>query len=179
MDSQQDFEWTEDEVMPTFELAGWWRRVGATVIDLFVISVFLGILALASDGYHVHHRHGGGLVFHQTTVFTVVSIAIGVIYQATTLCRRGTHNGQTLGDQLLGVTITRDDGRSFGLGTFVVRQALLQELPNYAIRAIPHFGGLLLLWTSLDDLWPLWDRESRALHDIAAHTHALRTRETR
>jgi uncharacterized RDD family membrane protein YckC len=32
--------------------------------------------------------------------------------------------------------------------------------------------GLYLL---LDYLWPLWDRENRALHDMIARTHVVRT----
>jgi hypothetical protein len=89
------------------ELAGWWRRVGATLIDLIVVAGLSAILALATDGYHLHHKPGGGLIAHQSAAFVVGSIAIGVLYQLITLCRPGTRNGQTLGDQFLGVSPER------------------------------------------------------------------------
>jgi uncharacterized RDD family membrane protein YckC len=119
------------------------------------------------------------LATNTSTAFAVGGIAIGVLYQLLTLCRPGAHNGQTVGDQLLGITVARDDGQPFGLTTFVVCQALFQLLPSYAIRAIPQFGGLLILWAAVDDFWPLWDRESRALHDFAAKTHVERARTAR
>ncbi len=76
------------------------------------------------------------------------------------MLRPGEGNGQTLGKQLLGIRVVRDDGEPVGLGTALGRDLV----------AKPALGILTL---GLDFLWPLGERERRALHDKAARTHVF------
>ena len=45
------------------------------------------------------------------------------------------------------------------------------RLKALAINLIP---PALWLVSLLDDLWPLWDRENRAIHDMLAGTRVVR-----
>jgi uncharacterized RDD family membrane protein YckC len=157
------------------QLSGWWRRVWAGLCDAVVIAVLLGIFALLTHGYHLtHSRANGRLAAHTTTGYIIGSFLIAVGYQLITLCRPGTHNGQTLGKQLLGIKVERDDGQPFGLATWIIRQLVCQSGPSLVIRLLSGPSILIFLISLIDDLWPLWDRESRALHDMIAQTHVWR-----
>ena len=160
---------------PLLDLSGWWRRVAANLVDYVVILVPLIVIALLTHGIHWTHDHKSGrLVQHRSAVFIVISVVVEIAYQAGTLCRPGRHNGQTLGDQWLGIAVVRDDGRPFGIDTYLVRQLLCQSLLGYVLPLVGGFGVLLLLVVALDDLWPLWDPENRAVHDMISRTHVLR-----
>jgi hypothetical protein len=81
-------------------LSGWWRRVGAYLIDWLLISILLslGWYLLFSGSELI----GGILAF--------IGLVLAFFYFPVTMSREGAVNGQSLGKQALGITVSRDTG---------------------------------------------------------------------
>ena len=60
----------------------------------------------------------------------------------------------------------RDDGQPVGVETVLLRELLLKFIA----------GAVTVIGWLIDGLWPLGERENRALHDFAASTHVVSTR---
>jgi len=154
-----------------WQLAGWWSRVGAQLIDLLIVwvpaSVFLVAPILAAEAA----RNGSGTETAWLIVAIVVTfLAIGahLFYAPLLMKRKGKHNGQTLGKQVSGIRVIRADGEPMRFSDAALRQIIFKS-----------FGGLvastfvpLFPWI-LDYLWPTWDEQHRALHDLAADTRVV------
>lgn len=82
-----------------------------------------------------------------------------------------TTNGQTLGKIVLRVRVVRTDRKVMSIARSAWREGILKQvvfnLPFSAPGGVA-FGVLVL--AVLDVLWPLWDRENRAFHDMLAKT---------
>jgi uncharacterized RDD family membrane protein YckC len=148
------------------ELAGWWSRVGAWLLD----GLFQLLLAAATFGLLIAVDSVGGVV---DTVGTVIFAPLVLIvyfgYPALTMRRTGARNGQTWGKQIAGIRAVRDDGAAYGLGTALVREVLIKQLLIGFVGAIAFSIPFLL-----DSLWPLWDDSNRALHDMMVKSHVVR-----
>jgi uncharacterized RDD family membrane protein YckC len=129
--------------------AGWWRRVGATILDNLIIGIPLTIVLLAAGA-------------DDTLEGTAVRAIFGVIFLVYAALMLAYHRGQTLGKQATGVRILTEDGGQIGLG---------QALGREALKAV--FGVTVIVYL-LDVLWPLWQPENRALHDLVAGTRPVR-----
>ena len=93
---------------------------------------------------------------------------IAFLYAPLTDAREGAHNGQTWGKQLLGIRVVRDNGEPFDFGYAALREVVVKGLLfGIASSIIP-----IIPWL-LDVLWPLWDDENRALHDMIVSTHVI------
>ena len=157
----------------TAPYAGWWSRVGAALVDLLVISVPAMALAVAIFG-------GVGAAFTADDDFGVVTLILGliaygsllfaaVILYAPLLMRRpGARNGQTWGKQLLGIRVIRTNGVPMDFTHSAIREALVKGLGlGFASSIIPFIPYLL------DALWPLWDDDHRAIHDMVVGTRVV------
>ena len=92
------------------------------------------------------------------------------IYAPVLMAREGEHNGQTWGKQTLGIRVVRDNGQTMSFGWAALREIVFKGLlVSIASSIIP-----LIPWL-LDSLWPLWDDENRALHDMVVSTHVVQT----
>lgn len=165
----------EDE----YELSGWWRRVGAVLVDSLVLLIPVAILAFLTHAYTTtKDPYTGSTTFHTSQGFTLLDLAVWSIYVLLLLPRSAPHNGQTLGKQALGIAIMRNDGYPLDLTTTSIRELLCKGLPPLIVTLLIIGGvrvaSLLLLAVLLDYLWPLWDSENRALHDHIAQTHVVR-----
>lgn len=132
---------------PPGALAGWWRRVGATVIDGVIIGIPVGfILGLA--GVSQNGIEG-------------VSALIFFVYLVGLL---GMPRGQTIGN--MGVRTRVVDANnpvvSISTGRAAIRAIVLLVLQITVIGWI------------LDILWPLWDARNQTLHDKAAGSLVVR-----
>ncbi len=153
---------------PTFFVAGFWRRLGAALIDCLVI-VPLGLLLAWLAGLAVGielppSRHRGidywldlALVYHPA-IFNLVGLTCAtaaiylLVFQIT--------QGRTLGMQLLRMRIIDIYGDSPS-----PRQSIARTL-----------GYLINLATlSLGFLWIGFDAERRGLHDWIAGTYVVKT----
>jgi uncharacterized RDD family membrane protein YckC len=147
-------------------LASWGSRVGATLIDWLilavpavVLTVIVVAIAAGSDT--------GAIVTGILGFLTYLVVLF--IYAPVLMARGGTYNGQTWGKQMLGIRVVRDNGQTMGFGWAALREIAVKALAvSIASSIIPFIPWLL------DSLWPLWDDENRALHDMICSTHVVR-----
>jgi uncharacterized RDD family membrane protein YckC len=146
------------------QLAEWWPRVGATLLDIVIVWV-LALAALI-----------GAAIFATVTgisedptgwLWLLLWFVLGSVYTGGLMSRKGRYNGQTLGKQAAGIRVVRDDGRPVTFKTAFVRDVLLKLVAGNVTFGIG--------WV-VDSMWPLGERENRALHDVAVHTHVVNTR---
>jgi len=166
--------------VPSYALAGWWSRVGAVLVDDLVLLVPLIVLEVVLGQYQTTHyiAANGTVATSVTSRFTWVDGALWLGYAAALLVRVGVRNGQTFGKQATHIRILRNDGERVDLQTVLVREALAKgTLAGVLIASVANNRTLIALfalyWLA-DYLWPLWDRENRALHDLIAGTHVVR-----
>jgi uncharacterized RDD family membrane protein YckC len=155
-------------------LASWGSRLAAYAIDTVVLLVpFLIVFfllvggAVGITGTDDEDVAVGGLIV-AGIVSVLVFVVIALLYAPLLMRRDGPRNGQTWGRQALGIRAVRDNGEPFTFGSAAVREVVLKNLAvGVASSIIP-----ILPWF-LNFLWPLWDDENRALHDMAASTHVV------
>jgi len=150
-------------------LSGWWRRVGAQLIDGTIIFVgaliilgILGALGLSVDS------NGGAVALIVAALIAVFAITVVAFLYAPILMSRT--NGQTLGRMALGIRVIRADGGPMTFWFAMLREVVVKALLVGVISSAT-FG----LASLLDALWPLWDEENRALHDLVVNTRVIRT----
>ena len=137
---------------PAGGMAGWWSRVGATLLDGLIIFVPLllgGIAAIVSDTLFA--------------IFALVYLAAVFFYPPVMLT---VHEGRTWGKQAAGIRVVNMDGGPVGFGTALGREWL---------KIL--FGITGILWV-IDVLWPLWQPENRAWHDLITGTCVITDRGT-
>jgi len=154
-------------------LASWGSRVGAQLIDWLVLlipAVVLFIVVVAGAlGISGDDDASWGAVVGALLLYTLVMGAVLLLYAPLLMMREGKHNGQTLGKQLIGITVVRDNGQAMNFGWSALREVVVKGLAvGIASTIIPVIPWLL------DNLWPLWDDQNRALHDLAVQTHVVR-----
>jgi uncharacterized RDD family membrane protein YckC len=155
-------------------LASWGSRVGATLIDWLVLlipTVILFVVVVAGTiGVSGDDDASTGAAIAAILLYVVLVCVLLLFYAPVLMMRKGPHNGQTLGKQLVGITVVRNTGQEMNFAWAALREVVIKGLAvGIASSIIP-----LLPWL-LDVLWPLWDDENRALHDLAAQTHVVRT----
>jgi uncharacterized RDD family membrane protein YckC len=135
-------------------LGGWWSRVFATMLDIvassFVCAVLLGIAAAlqaagAPKAAYIPFSASGFLSLWLLPAITMVVT-----------------NGQSPGKMATHLRVVRTNGKPTNLPWSILRE--------WPVKAI-----LFVLIPFLDYLWPLWDRENRALHDMAVRSRVVRT----
>lgn len=149
-------------------LAGWWRRVGAALVDLVVISVpatlvstafFGGIAGMGDEEAGVIAAILGILLF------LVLLAAAAILYAPLLMRRPAERNGQTWGKQLFGIRVVRTNGLAMDFTWSALREAAVKGLGlGFLSTIIP------VLPYILDALWPLWDEQHRAIHDMVVGT---------
>jgi uncharacterized RDD family membrane protein YckC len=148
-------------------LARWGSRVAAHVIDALVLlipAVILFVLVVASVDDASWWAIVGALV-----LYVVLMGAVLLLYAPVLMMRRGAHNGQTLGKQMIGITVVRDTGEPMNFAWSALREVVVKGLAvGIASTIIPFVPWFL------DNFWPLWDDQNRALHDMAVQTHVVR-----
>jgi uncharacterized RDD family membrane protein YckC len=149
-------------------LASWGSRVAATVIDWLVLLIPAAILvALIVGG--MDGDSSWGAVVGASLLSLLIWSAILLLYAPLLMIREGERNGQTLGKQFVGIRVVRDTGEPFGFWWAVVREVVVK---NILVSAVSIFIPVLP-WL-LDNLWPLWDGENRAVHDMIVTTHVIK-----
>jgi uncharacterized RDD family membrane protein YckC len=136
------------------EPAGWWQRVGATILDSIVVGVFGailgGVVAAASDA----DEDAG------TAIAAVAAIVVTGLYYGLLMARGGSRNGQTWGKQAVGIRVVRADGAPVELGFALLREVVVKA---FLFGYVALFTAYLA--TIVNYLWPLWEPRNRALHD--------------
>lgn len=147
-------------------LASWGSRCAAWLIDVLILLVPVVVLTVvvvaAAAGSNTAAWVTGLLGF-----FTYL-VAL-LLYAPLLMMRPGEHNGQTLGKQALGIRVVRDTGQPMGFGWSALREIVVKGFLVWLASSIIPFIPWLL-----DNLWPLWDSENRAVHDMIVSTHVVR-----
>jgi uncharacterized RDD family membrane protein YckC len=148
------------------ELASWGSRAGAWLLDLVAAwtPFWVGIVIAASSGADAADAVGGLVI--------LVGLLWGyLLYAPLFMMRSGERNGQTLGKQVVGIRVIRDNGERMGFGYSLLREFVVRTLLLGVV------GGFFLFPPFLDYLWPLWDETNRTLHDMVVDTHVVRADE--
>lgn len=164
--------WQQPATPASGALAAWGPRLAATLIDgvmWFIVTFLIGIVISVAAGVGTVATGAQGVATAGGFLNLLISFALYAAYTGFLMIRPGATNGQTLGKQLLGIRVVRTDGRPVTLGTVAVRHWLMKYVVFGIIAAIT-----LYLLTLLNYLWPLWDKQNRAFHDMAASTRVVR-----
>jgi uncharacterized RDD family membrane protein YckC len=151
----------------SLRLSGWWRRVGAAIVDGLLIGVVAALLLtpLGIGAATVDSDTGVVAFIGAAIVTTFVYVVIAAIYFPFMMSRT---NGQTVGRMATGIRVVRANGQPMTFGFAVLREIVVKGL-LFGIVSNVTFGVAGLL----DVLWPLWDEEHRALHDMVVNTRVV------
>lgn len=154
-----------------WQLAGWWSRVGAQLLDLLIVWVPAAALLLGPILAAEAARDGSAAETTWLIVAIIVNfLAIGahLFYAPLLMKRKGKRNGQTIGKQICGIRVIRADGNPMRFSDAALRQIIFKSFGGIvASTFVPLFPWIL------NYLWPTWDEQHRALHDLAADTRVV------
>lgn len=151
--------------------APWWRRAIAAIIDTALIFGLSSAL-LALMGEQPLWTAAPHLSVGQAAARIGTALVSTALYYPTVMLRT---NGQTLGKALLRIRVVRADGERMTLARAAAREVLIKVALLDILNLVPVAGGAVGLVASFADvLWPLGDRENRALHDMLARTRVVR-----
>lgn len=163
--------WQQPLSTPAFqaapdELASWGSRVGAYLIDALILLAVLAVGILVIVGIAAANKTAG------IVLGIIIGIALVVVllaYAPYLLAREGARNGQTYGKQAVNIRVMRDNGQPMDLGQGFLREFVVKGLLFGTVGSF-----FLYIPTLLDLLWPLWDDQDRALHDMVVTTHVVK-----
>ena len=153
-----------------YVLASWWSRVGAQIIDGIIVGVgalvlFLPIGAALGAGFAADSDAGVGAAVLGLMLWVVCVALVALLYAPTLMART---NGKTLGRMVTNIRVVRVSGQPITFGFAMLREVAVKAL-GFGIAGSITFGIANLL----DLLWPLWDEENRALHDLIVQTRTV------
>ena len=155
-------------------LAGWWARVGAAVLDGFIVAVPAAILGLAFaelvDRGSVEQYFEQGDSLAVNLAFGLMTLLCYLVYKGILMTRQGPRNGQSLGMQLVNIRVVREDGQPLTWGTVLLRETLIKGVLFGYVAILTLYIAALLNY-----LWPLWDDQNRCLHDLMVDSRVIRT----
>jgi uncharacterized RDD family membrane protein YckC len=148
------------------ELSGWWRRVGAQILDSLILTipvilivVLVVVIAAGSDVGAVVTGIIGSLAY----------VVVAIFYAPVLMKRPGPHNGQSWGKQAVGIRVVHDTGEEVTFGYAFLREVVVKYL------LFGFVGGFFFsIPTIVNYLWPLWDDQNRCLHDMIVKSHVVR-----
>lgn len=156
---------------PVYELSGWWRRVGASLLDGLIVGIVASIVSLPFSGASFYFSSSGtnsgqatGFAFD--TVGTIISLAVYILLVPLVMMKT---DGRTIGKMATGIRVVRENGERVDFGYAMYREFLIKYL-LFGFLAVFTLGLAALL----NYLWPLWDDQNRALHDKIAKSRVVR-----
>jgi uncharacterized RDD family membrane protein YckC len=136
--------------------------MGASLVDLLIAGALFVCAAIVASVLFVI---GGAVPITLGVLVILAGFVAAILLGPLLMTRSGEHNGQTLGKQAVDMRVVRDDGRPVGLGVGVLREVVFKIVFGVMVT-----GGLFLL---VDALWPLFERNGLAVHDIATQTRVV------
>jgi uncharacterized RDD family membrane protein YckC len=158
-------------VAARYALAGWWRRVGAHLIDGFVICAIALVLLIAITapfgiGFFANDTVGIVAVIVGLVIACVCVFAAALLYAPAMMART---DGRTFGRMATGIRVVRASGEPMTFAFAMLREVAVKWLLFSAVGGSLTFGIAPLV----DYLWPLWDEQNRALHDFLVDTRTV------
>jgi uncharacterized RDD family membrane protein YckC len=154
-------------------LASWGRRAVAYVVDGIIVGVIAALIivlitsAAGGVGFLGGDATGYGSLVLGLLFSTLVATVVALLYAPLWMVRT---NGQTLGKQLMDIRVIRPGGRRIDFLYALAREVVVKTFVFAGIGGSLTFGLLF----ALDILWPLWDDENRALHDLIVDSRVVR-----
>ena len=149
---------TTEPVTANTNYAGFWRRFGALLIDILVLSVptyFLAIL-LGDDPSEKINKTTGEIEVQYFTIYNAVSFLVNWLYFA--LLESSTRQA-TLGKQALGLYVTDTEGQRL----------------SFVKATLRYFGKIISSLTiGIGYIMAAFTARKQALHDFIAGTLVLR-----
>lgn len=142
--------------------ATWPRRAVATLVDVALgaaVAVPAALLLFDLSKLSVL-----GVLSAAAALF-IVAAAVAAVPCALLMART---NGQTPGKRLLGVRVVHVDGSAMTVPRALYREGVIK------VFLVDVVGGSMALGFVADWLWPIWDEQSRAIHDVIAGTWVIR-----
>jgi uncharacterized RDD family membrane protein YckC len=150
-------------------LASWGSRLGAYLIDFCIVLIPVVLLAVVIFGGAADSDSSVWGWVGASILYALLFAVVFLLYAPLLMIREGERNGQTLGKQLVGIRVVRDNGQPYGFGPAALREVVLKQLAvGIASSIIPFIPWFL------NYFWPLWDDQNRALHDMGASTHVIK-----
>lgn len=159
----------------TYELASWWSRVAATLVDwlillipfiplVFIVFAITGVSFTSGSDEATGAAIVGAILafFALMLVYTVVALLYAPYFMAK-------WDGATPGKRMLGIRVVRAEGLPLTFWYAAYREVVVKYL-LFGFASSFSLGIASLV----DYLWPLWDSEQRSLHDIIVNTRVVR-----
>ena len=151
-----------EQLHPTIELAGFWTRMGALFIDIFILVAINWVInttwALASGGGFMaevpadpHMEVVGASWPLGALIAFLIFIAYIILFWRW--------KGQTPGKMILRLKIIRADGSNLGWSDVILR------FLSYIISSVIFFIGFI---------WAFFDDYNQGIHDKLANTFVIR-----
>ena len=152
---------------PELVLAGWWRRALAATIDAVIIGgVAVAVLVALGIGFFSAQSEAETIAIGALSLVALgVGFVVTLVYAPVMLWLT---NGRTLGRMAAGIRVVRANGRPMTLMVATIREVVLKAVV-FGLLSQATFG----LAGLIDVLWPLIDRENRALHDFGVDTRTV------
>ena len=152
---------------PELVLAGWWRRALAATIDTLIIALAaVAVLVALGIGFFSAESEAETIAVGALSLVALgVGFVVTLIYAPVMLWLT---NGKTLGRMAAGIRVVRANGRPMSLVVATLREVVLKAMV-FGLLSQATFG----LAGLVDILWPLIDRENRALHDFGVDTRTV------
>lgn len=147
-------------------VAPWGARACAAILDALLVAVVAAVVLSALEPELVQRIEEGAASLGDLAL-TVGAMAVGMLVYAPAVMART--NGQTFGKAAMRIRVVRDDGRPMTFGFAAFREVAVKSI-GLPLASSATFG----IATFADYLWPLWDRDGRALHDHVARTLVVR-----
>ena len=155
----------------SYRLAGWWSRVAASLIDGLIVGVG-GILLMVllgatfSVGFFAGDEIGVVSLMAGLFIGFLAFAIVALLYAPWMMART---DGRTLGRMAMNIRVVRANGTPMTFGFAMLREVAVKWLLFGMVAGSLTFG----LAYFVDVLWPLWDEENRALHDILVDTRVV------
>ncbi|WP_028399473.1 RDD family protein [Ectobacillus panaciterrae] len=138
------------------------NRIGAAVMDMFLISLLYGaIVALATGNYSAIANRFNVSFGDYRYDFTLAFVLMSAYFVILPLL----WNGCTVGKKFTRTRLVKQNGEKAGFGTLVLR-FISVLIPNMVLLGIPAIVNVYMM---------LFRRDNRGYHDLAVGTKVVST----
>ncbi len=143
---------------PAVWYSGFWRRVGASMLDGLVLGIPFGlaILFVVLRPWNRRDELNAILLVSLVLLMIITSFVYDWLFVAL-------NKGQTPGKKLLHVRVVNATGNVPSLGRAAAREAV-----KMAMGQVPYVGPIVYLWI-------IWDKRKQSLYDKIAGTYVVRS----